>query len=111
MQVIDSEGDVEFVPPCFDFLTEGDLLNRAGVPWAYYAAQEDQRGYIWSAYSSIRRYREHPARWQKHMFPVDQVVRDIRAGRLPAVTWITRGSSSPNIPSTASATARTGPPA
>jgi phospholipase C len=89
VQVVDSEGDVEFVPPCFDFLTEGDLLNRAGIPWAYYAAEEDQRGYIWSAYSSIRRYREHPARWQRHMFPVDRVVRDIEAGRLPPVTWIT----------------------
>ena len=89
VQVIDSEGDVEFVPPCFDFLTEGDLLRRAGIPWAYYAAEEDQRGHIWSAYSSIRRYREHPERWQRHMFPVDRVVQDIEAGRLPAVTWIT----------------------
>ena len=89
VQVVDSEGDVEFIPPCFDLLTEGDLLNRAGIPWAYYAAEEDQRGYIWSAYSSIRRYREHPERWQRHMFPVDRVVQDIEAGRLPAVTWIT----------------------
>jgi phospholipase C len=89
VEVVDSEGDVELVPPCFDFLTEGDLLERAGIPWAYYAAEEDQRGYIWSAYSSIRRYREHPKRWQRHMFPVDRVVRDIHAGRLPAVTWIT----------------------
>ena len=89
VQVIDSEGDIEFVPPCFDFLTEGDLLRRAGIPWAYYAAEEDQRGHIWSAYSSIRRYREHPERWQQHMVPVDRVVQDIEAGRLPAVTWIT----------------------
>jgi phospholipase C len=77
------------VPPCFDFRTEGDLLNRADIPWAYYAAQEDQRGYIWSAYSAIRRYREDPERWQQHMFPVDDVVTDIEAGRLPPVTWIT----------------------
>jgi phospholipase C len=89
VQVLDSEGDVEFIRPCFDFLTEGDLLNRADIPWAYYAAEEDQPGYIWSAYSAIRRYREHPQRWQRHMFPVDHVVRHIRAGRLPAVTWIT----------------------
>jgi phospholipase C len=89
VEVVDSEGRVELVPPCFDFLTEGDLLNRAGIPWAYYAAEEDQRGYIWSAYSSIRRYRENPERWRRHMFPVDRVVRDIRAGMLPPVTWIT----------------------
>jgi phospholipase C len=89
VEVVDSEGSVAMVPPCFDFLTEGDLLNRAGIPWAYYAAEEDQRGYIWSAYAAIRRYREHPDRWQRHMFPVDDVVDDIRAGRLPPVTWIT----------------------
>jgi phospholipase C len=89
VEVVDSEGKVEMVPPCFDFLTEGDLLDRAGIPWAYYAADEEQRGYIWSAYSSIRRYREHPERWRRSIFPVDRVVADIRAGRLPPVTWIT----------------------
>jgi phospholipase C len=89
VQVVDSEGDFGLVPPCFDFLTEGDLLRRAGIDWAYYAAQEDQRGYIWSAYSAIRRYRESPERWRRHIHPVDRVVQDIEAGRLPAVTWIT----------------------
>jgi phospholipase C len=89
VEVIDSEGRTKMVRPCFDFLTEGDLLTRADIPWAYYAANEDQRGYIWSAYSAIRRYREHPERWQRHMFPVDDVVEAIQAGLLPPVTWIT----------------------
>ena len=89
VEVYDSEGRMEKVPPCFDFQTEGDLLNRARIPWAYYAASEDQKGYIWSAYSAIGRYRMHPERWQKHMFPVDEVVDDIREGLLPPVTWIT----------------------
>ncbi len=89
VQIFDSEGNVEYVPPCFDFKTEGDLLDAAGIPWAYYAANWDQRGYIWSAYSAIRRYREHPQHWAKHMFPVDQVIRDIHEGALPPVTWIT----------------------
>jgi phospholipase C len=87
--VYDSEGNERSVRPCFDFLTEGDLLNEAGVPWAYYAATETQSGYIWSAYSAIRRYRMHPERWRRHVYPVDQVVRDIRADALPPVTWIT----------------------
>ncbi len=89
VEVVDSEGTVKKVPPCFDFLTEGDLLNDAKIPWAYYAAQEDQRGYIWSAYSAIRRYREHPERWRQHVHPVDSVVADIRRGALAPVTWIT----------------------
>jgi phospholipase C len=89
VEVVDSEGRLKKVPPCFDFLTEGDLLTRARIPWAYYAAAEDQRGYIWSAYSAIRRYRMHPDRWQQHMYPVDDVLDDIEAGLLPPVTWIT----------------------
>ncbi len=89
VEVIDAEGEVEKVPPCFDFLTEGDLLNDADIPWAYYGATNRQYGYIFTAYSSIRRYREHPERWAKHIRPVDDVVGDIREGLLPPVTWIT----------------------
>ena len=89
VEVVDSEGSTRMVPPCFDFLTEGDLLNEAKIPWAYYAASEQQKGYIWSAYSAIRRYRDHPARWNRHMRPVEDVVADIKADRLPPVTWIT----------------------
>jgi phospholipase C len=87
--VYDAAGNVQMKPPCFTFTTEGDLLNEAAIPWAYYAATEEQKGYIWSAYSAIRRYREDPKRWQQHIRPVDNVVRDIRADRLPPVTWIT----------------------
>ena len=89
VEVVDSEGDVRFIRPCFDFETEGDLLDAAGIPWAYYAATEVQKGYIWSAYSAIRRYREHPRRWERHMFSVDHVIGDIRQDALPPVTWIT----------------------
>ena len=32
--VVDSEGVRKKVPPCFDFLTEGDLLSEAKIPWA-----------------------------------------------------------------------------
>jgi phospholipase C len=89
VEVYDSEGRIRKVRPCFDFTTEGDLLNRADIPWAYYAANERQRGYIWSAYSAIRRYREHPQTWAKYILPVDRVLTDIREDKLPPVTWIT----------------------
>lgn len=89
VEVYDPEGNIVMVPPCFDFETEGDLLNEAGIPWAYYAATERQRGYIWSAYSSIERYRNDPDRWAEFIRPVDRVVQDIEAGALPPVTWIT----------------------
>ena len=89
VEVVDSEGQVEEVPPCFDFLTEADLLDGAGIPWAYYAAWNDQRGYVWSAFSAIRRVRMNPEKWQRHIFPVDEFVADVEDGRLAPVTWIT----------------------
>ena len=62
--VVDSEGIEKKVPPCFDFLTEGDLLTEAEIPWAYYAATQYQNGYLWSAYDAIRHIRENEASWQ-----------------------------------------------
>ena len=85
----DKEGNVALVRACFNFPTEGDVLNRAHVPWAYYAATERQRGYIWSAYSAIDRYRNDPARWAKYIRPVDSLLGDIGANKLPPVTWVT----------------------
>ncbi|MEX0984169.1 MAG: alkaline phosphatase family protein [Actinomycetota bacterium] len=89
VEVIDPEGYLVKVPPCFDFETEGDLLNAAGIPWSYYAATNAQLGYIWSAYSALDRYRNDPDLWGRHIRPVDDVIRDIREERLPPVTWIT----------------------
>jgi phospholipase C len=85
----DTKGNVGLVRPCFDFPTEGDLLNRAHVPWAYYAATERQRGYIWSAYSAIDRYRNDPKKWATYIRPVDSLLGDIAADTLPPVTWVT----------------------
>jgi phospholipase C len=87
--VFDSEGKEKKLPPCFDFQTEGDLLDGAGVPWAYYAATQHQNGYLWSAYDAVRHIREDVAYWQAHIFGVDGLMRDIRDGLLPPVTWIT----------------------
>ena len=89
VEVIDPEGYLVKVSPCFDFKTEGDLLNGAEIPWSYYAATNSQLGYIWSAYSAIDRYRNDAALWAKHIRPVDDVMRDIAADRLPPVTWVT----------------------
>jgi phospholipase C len=86
----DSEGKViKRVSPCFDFKTEGDLLNDAGIPWNYYGATSKQVGYIWSAYSAVDRYRNDQAMWDAHVKPVDSVVSDIQSIGLDPVTWIT----------------------
>ena len=89
VEVVDSEGKIELVPPCFDFETEADLLEGKDIPWSYYAAWNDQRGYVWSAFSAIERVRMHPEVWQRHIFPVENFVGDVGDGRLAPVTWIT----------------------
>ncbi len=87
--VFDSEGNERKLPPCFDFLTEGDLLTEAGVPWAYYSATQYQNGYLWSAYDAVRHIREDEDFWRTHVFPVDNLLGDVRHGLLPPVTWVT----------------------
>jgi phospholipase C len=89
IQVTDSEGIEKKVAPCFDFLTEGDLLTDAEIPWSYYAATQFQNGYIWSAYTAVRHIREDREVWQRHIFPVDEFVRHARDGLLQPVTWVT----------------------
>ncbi len=89
VNVFDSEGVAKKVSPCFDFLTEGDLLTEAGIPWAYYAATQWQNGYIWSAYDAVRHIREDEEVWQSHIFPVDGFVQQAGDGLLPPVTWVT----------------------
>ena len=89
VNIVDSEGVEKRVPPCFDFLTEGDLLTDAGIPWAYYAATQYQNGYVWSAYDAVRHIREDEKYWAEHIFPVDRFARHAREGLLPPVTWVT----------------------
>jgi phospholipase C len=89
VNVVDSEGVTKKVSPCFDFLTEADLLMDQGIPWAYYAATQEQNGYLWSAYDAVRHIREDEAIWQNHIFPVDDFVRHAERGLLPPVTWVT----------------------
>jgi phospholipase C len=88
VRVVHGAGDSERVRPCFRIPTLADRLERNDVSWAYYAATASQRGYIWSAYTSIRGVFGTP-RYADHVHPVDDVVADIDARPLPAVTWIT----------------------
>lgn len=86
--VFDADGKRSKEFPCWDIATQGDSLTGAGIPWASYASPEEQEGYIWNAYSDIRKYRETPL-WQERVFPVDQFVPDIQDGHLQPVTLVT----------------------
>jgi phospholipase C len=88
VMVRDPDGNTTKHDTCFTFPTVGEQLSDAGVDWAYYSAVPGQVGYFWNAYNGIANV-FHTDLWQRHMRPIDRLIQDIEAGRLPAVTWAT----------------------
>ncbi|MGA9161643.1 MAG: alkaline phosphatase family protein [Actinomycetota bacterium] len=87
--VKDEQGNLTKHDSCFTFKTVPEQLEEAGVPWAYYAAQPGQPGYFWNALNGIAGV-FHSDLWRpERIRSVDRLPADIRAGRLPAVTWVT----------------------
>jgi phospholipase C len=74
--------------PCFTFETQGEQLSKRKVDWAFYAANEQEDGYIWNAYSAIDQVFNTDL-FDDHVRDVDDLVADIEAGDLPSVTWVT----------------------
>jgi phospholipase C len=81
------DGTKSFVYPCFDFQTLGDLLDAKGLPWKYYAPDQNQSGYIWSSFDAIKHIRMGTD-WQTHVVNYSQFARDAAAGTLPPVSWL-----------------------
>jgi len=86
--VKDDKGNLTKHDSCFDFETVPQQLSGIGVDWAYYAAVPGQPGYFWNALNGIGPI-FHTDMFHEHVRPVDRLVQDIEAGRLPAVTWVT----------------------
>ena len=74
-------------PPCFDADSVPDQLHRERIPWAYYAPNRNQVGYIWSTLNSFPSIFESDL-WEQNVRPVDHLLEDIEANALPAVSWI-----------------------
>jgi phospholipase C len=86
--VKDDAGNLTKHQSCFDFPTVPQQLSGAGVSWAYYAAMPWQPGYFWNALNGIGPI-FHTDLFHQHTRPVDRLIPDIQANRLPAVTWVT----------------------
>jgi phospholipase C len=75
--------------PCFDdFPTLADRLDAAGVSWKYYAAPLRGIGKVWSEFSSVRDVYDGPD-WKNVISPQTQVLKDIEAGQLADLSWVT----------------------
>ena len=87
--VKDDLGNLTKHDSCFTFRTVPEQLEEAGVGWAYYSASPGQSGYFWNALNGIEGV-FHTDLWRpERIRAVDRLPQDIRAGRLPAVTWVT----------------------
>jgi phospholipase C len=89
VQVINADGDLESMFPCFDFQTLADSLNGAGISWKYYAETiPNTGGYAWSALDAINHIR-NSSQWTTNVVPFSQFATDAANGNLPSVSWVT----------------------
>jgi phospholipase C len=86
--VKDDQGNLTKHDTCFTFPTVGEQLSHTGVDWACYSAVPGQEGYFWNAYNGVSQV-FHSDQWHTNMHPVDSLIDDIKANKLPAVTWVT----------------------
>ncbi|HEY1867473.1 MAG TPA: alkaline phosphatase family protein [Candidatus Cybelea sp.] len=75
---------------CWDPTTLGDELDTAGISWAYYAtAYGSNYPGIWSAYQAIKHI-YYGNDWNKDVIsPPSQFLKDVQAGKLRTVSWVT----------------------
>jgi len=90
--VANAAGNVVTGPfPCWDYPTLATSLDGRGLPWHYYTPAVnggDPGGLLWSAYDSIRAVRYGPEWNEDVRSPETDVLRDVPAGTLGAVTWV-----------------------
>ncbi len=93
--VMDANGVVTKVYPCFDFTTIADRLMAAGLTWRFYGPLPGQIDSEWSAFDAISHIR-NTSLWS-NVVSGDQFVTDAAAGNLPTVTWViaSKGSEHP----------------
>jgi phospholipase C len=78
-------------PPCYDYATLGDELDKAGLTWRFYAASygSGSDGAEWSSYQAINHIYNGPD-WKKDVIsPNWQFFKDVKAGTLANFTWVT----------------------
>lgn len=79
------------VPVCFDYQTLGDELDNAHLPWKFYTGKYNApptSGGEWSAYDAVNHIRYGPD-WKNVITPQTRFFKDVAAGHLSAVTWVT----------------------
>jgi phospholipase C len=87
-----SESSKEY--PCFDHPALTDLLDYAGLSWAYYTPQVNN---IWTGPNAIQHIR-FGNDWQYVIPDPKQILSDISNHQLPAVSWVIPAGKSSDHP-------------
>jgi phospholipase C len=74
--------------PCFDYTTLADELDSVGQSWHMYAPQPHDPAWNWTAFHAIKHIYRQPEWFANVTWPETNVLTDVAAGRLAAVTWI-----------------------
>ncbi len=74
--------------PCFSYPTLADLMDAAGVTWAYYAPPANGSGYQWSAYDAVNQIRNGPDWANDVISPQTQILNDIQNNNLRQVSYV-----------------------
>ena len=85
------------VVPCFNGKSLADEANAAGVSWKYYSTPFGTFGYYWNALDAFRHVR-NSSQWSSNISTPNQFDSDVKAGKLPAISWLTpplQGSDHP----------------
>jgi len=81
--MMNPQGYLSYVYPCFEFSTLANSAQNAGLSWLYYA---EQVGSEWSILSTIDSIR-NTLLWN-NVVPSSQFVTDATNGNLPALAWV-----------------------
>jgi phospholipase C len=97
VDVVDTNGVMSEVYPCFNFLTLADSLQNAGISWNYYSPAQFAEGYEWNALNSISQIR-NSSLWSTHVPLNTQFITDAQNGQLASVSWLITASPTSEHP-------------
>ncbi len=76
--------------PCFTYETIRDRLDAKPISWKFYATKVNGgNAGIWSAFQAISAVYNSKEWGSKVTWPDTNIFKDIKVGRLPAVSWVT----------------------
>ncbi len=81
IKTLTASGQTVMAPACFDIPTLPNLLAQKNVTW---------KGYSYFAMGILKRIYDDPA-MKANLVSETQFIKDVKAGTLPAVSWVTGG--------------------